>query len=250
MEGIALPSGGFVKTLVRCALLMMSLTLFGQQAPPPPPPPPPPQAPQRIGGDVAQANLLVQVKPEYPPLARAARVQDYVMLQATISKDGKVTSLNVLRGHPLLNEAALAAVRQWQYKPQTLNGQVIEVVTTITVNFSFQPAPNVNAPRLPSGNASITGKLRHADGRPATAVFVFAAVAGEGELETRAISALVQTDGTGAYRIENLPPGTYHIHAGTGPFTLYPGVAVAKDAVAVTIASGQTTLVGIDFPLP
>jgi TonB family protein len=236
---------------------MMSLTVLGQQAPPPPPPPPPgtPPPPQRIGGDVAQANLILEVKPAYPPLAAAARVQDYVMLQATIGKDGKVLNLGILRGHPLLNEAALAAVRQWQYKPQVLNGQPIEVITTITVNFSlanvsFQPTPNINAPRLPAGNASLTGKLRYADGRPATSVYVFAAVAGEGALETRSISALVQTDGTGVYRIENLPPGTYHIHAGTGPFTLYPGVAVAKDAVAVTVASDQTTLVGIDFPLP
>jgi len=60
------------------------------------------------------------------------------MLQATISKQGTIEDLKVLHGHPLLTEAALEAVRQWRYKPQKLNGQEIEVITTITVNFSFQ----------------------------------------------------------------------------------------------------------------
>jgi TonB family protein len=204
--------------------------------------------PQRIGGDVAQANLLVQVQPVYPPLARAARIQDYVMLQAMIGKDGKVGNLTVLRGHPLLNEAALEAVRQWQYKPQILAGQPIDVITTITLNFSFQPVPN--APRLPPGSATISGRLRYVDGRQAVGVSVFAVVAGDGAPETKAISAVVQTDSTGAYRIENLPPGTYHIQAGTSSFAFYPGVPAVKDAVAVSIASNQTALVGIDFPLP
>jgi TonB family protein len=100
--------------------------------------PPPPLPPQRIGGDVAQANLLTSVAPVYPPLARAASVQGYVMLQAIIDKEGKVANLTVLQGHPLLNEAAIEAVRQWRYRPQVLVGQPIEVITTITVNFSFQ----------------------------------------------------------------------------------------------------------------
>jgi TonB family protein len=206
--------------------------------------------PQRIGGDVAQANLVMQVQPVYPPLAQAARVQDYVMLQAVIGKDGKVGNLTILRGHPLLNEAALQAVQQWQYKPQILAGQPIDVITTITVNFSLGPVPN--APRLPPGTASISGILRQADGSPARSVFVFASVAGDGPPETNAISAPVQTDNSGVYRIENLPPGTYHIQAGVrnSPPTFYPGVAGAKDAVAVTVASNQTALVGIDFPLP
>ena len=98
----------------------------------------PAAAPIRIGGDVAQANLISKVNPVYPALARAARVQDYVMFQATISKEGSVVDLKILHGHPLLNEAATDAVKQWRYRPQLMNGQPIEVVTTITVNFSFQ----------------------------------------------------------------------------------------------------------------
>jgi TonB family protein len=115
--------------------------LFPPSAPPPPPPPPPPGAlmvPQRIGGDVAQANLIHQVKPIYPPEARAARIQGVVLLQATIDKQGNVSNLNVISGHSQLNGAALDAVKQWRYKPQMLNGQPIDVVTTITVNFVLQ----------------------------------------------------------------------------------------------------------------
>jgi protein TonB len=106
---------------------------------PPFPSPPPPPAPSRIGGNVAQANLLTSVTPVYPPQARVARVKDFVILQASIDKEGKVADLNVIRGHPLLNEAAIEAVKQWRYRPQILNGQPIDVITTITVNFSFQP---------------------------------------------------------------------------------------------------------------
>jgi len=81
--------------------------------------------------------LISAPKPQYPPLARAARVTGVVLLQATISKQGTIEDLKVITGHPLLNEAAMEAVRQWRYKPQLLNGQPIEVITTITVNFSF-----------------------------------------------------------------------------------------------------------------
>jgi protein TonB len=87
---------------------------------------------------VAQANLIHSPKPQYPPLARAARVTGVVLLNATISKEGTIKDLRVISGHALLNDAAIEAVKQWRYKPQTLNGQAIEVITTITVNFTFQ----------------------------------------------------------------------------------------------------------------
>jgi TonB family protein len=104
----------------------------GLGASPPPPPPPPPPAPiQRIGGDVAQANLVSSVPPVYPPLAQAARVQGVVLLQVQISKEGAVEDIRVIAGHPLLNEAAIEAVKQWRYRPQPSS-----VVTTVTVNFS------------------------------------------------------------------------------------------------------------------
>ena len=91
-----------------------------------------------MGAQVAQANLINSVNPVYPPLARAARVQGVVMLQAVIDKQGTIADLAVLSGHELLTQAAIDAVRQWRYRPVLLNGQPVDVVTTITVNFVMQ----------------------------------------------------------------------------------------------------------------
>ncbi len=82
-----------------------------------------------------QGSLIRRVEPVYPPLARSARIQGSVVLEAIISKDGTMQRLQVLSGHPLLAPAALEAVRQWRYKPYVLNGEAIEVETQITVNF-------------------------------------------------------------------------------------------------------------------
>lgn len=111
----------------------------GMMAPPPPPPPEVPKPPQRIrvGGNVQQANLVRQVKPPYPALARQARIQGAVILEAVISRQGGVEQLRVVSGHPLLVQAAMDAVRQWKYRPTLLNGEPVEVVTTITVNFNL-----------------------------------------------------------------------------------------------------------------
>jgi protein TonB len=106
-------------------------------APPPPPPPPPPQERIRVGGAVQQANLIAQPKPVYPPLARQARIQGTVKLEAVISKEGTIENLTVVSGHPLLIQAALDAVKQWKYKPTMLNGVPVEVVTTVDVNFTL-----------------------------------------------------------------------------------------------------------------
>jgi TonB family protein len=92
------------------------------------PPPPPPRPPL----------LISSVPPVYPPLAQSARVQGVVVLAVTISRDGVVDNVAVVSGHPLLNDAAIAAVRQWRYQPQVLNGQAMAVQTTVSVNFSLQ----------------------------------------------------------------------------------------------------------------
>jgi protein TonB len=83
------------------------------------------------------ANRVSFVQPTYPPLARQARIQGVVILDAVIAKDGSVDELKVISGHPLLTGAAIDAVKQWKYKPTTLNGEPVEVQTTITVTFSF-----------------------------------------------------------------------------------------------------------------
>jgi periplasmic protein TonB len=103
------------------------------------PPPPKPAAPQRIkqGGNVTAASIINQTRPLYPPLARQARIQGSVVLHAIIDKEGKVAQLEVISGHPLLVQAALDAVKQWRYRPTLLNGDPVEVDTTITVTFTM-----------------------------------------------------------------------------------------------------------------
>ena len=102
-----------------------------------PPPPKPNVTRIRQGGAVTQASLINRVQPVYPPLARQTRVSGTVRLHAIISKEGVVTQLEVLSGHPLLVQSALDAVRQWRYRPTLLNGEPVEVDTTIDVIFSL-----------------------------------------------------------------------------------------------------------------
>lgn len=102
-----------------------------------PPPPKPTQQRIKQGGQVQAANLINRVQPQYPPLARQARIQGVVKLHAIIGKDGTVRELQMISGHPLLTAAALDAVRQWRYRPTLLNGEPVEVDTTVEVIFSL-----------------------------------------------------------------------------------------------------------------
>jgi periplasmic protein TonB len=109
----------------------------GMIAPPDAPPaaPPAPVAPIRIGGDIRPPTKIRDVAPVYPRLAIEARVQGVVIVEADISAEGKVTEARVLRSIPLLDRAALEAVRQWEYTPTLLNGVPRPVVMVVTVNF-------------------------------------------------------------------------------------------------------------------
>jgi periplasmic protein TonB len=102
-------------------------------------PPPPREAPKRIrvGGNVQQANLIRRVVPTYPAIAKAARIQGDVILHAIIAKDGTVQELRYESGPPMLMQSAMDAVRQWRYAPTLLNGEPVEVETTITVKFTL-----------------------------------------------------------------------------------------------------------------
>jgi TonB family protein len=127
-------------------------------APPPPPPPPPPRPrstppsveatplpaeappptrPLRVGGGIREPRKLRNVNPVYPADAVQARVQGVVVLECTIDPAGKVVAVRKLRGVPLLTEAAVAAVKQWEYTPTLLNGAPVPVVMTVTVNFKL-----------------------------------------------------------------------------------------------------------------
>jgi protein TonB len=90
-----------------------------------------------VGGNVQAANLIRQVRPNYPPLAKQARIQGVVRFNAIISRDGTIQNLQMVSGHPLLVPAATDAVRQWVYKPTLLNGEAVEVQTQIDVNFTL-----------------------------------------------------------------------------------------------------------------
>ncbi|MGH9511644.1 MAG: energy transducer TonB [Terriglobales bacterium] len=91
----------------------------------------------RVSQGVTQGLKIRDVHPVYPPLARQARIQGTVLLQAVISKDGSIQNLRVISGHPMLVPAAIDAVQQWKYKPYILNGEPVEVETQITVNFTL-----------------------------------------------------------------------------------------------------------------
>lgn len=111
-------------------------------APPPPPPPPKVEKPKevqriRVGGNVQSAKLVKQPKPTYPPLAKQARIQGTVRFTAIIGRDGAIQNLTLVSGHPLLVPSATEAVRQWVYQPTLLNGEPVEVVTQIDVNFTL-----------------------------------------------------------------------------------------------------------------
>jgi protein TonB len=91
----------------------------------------------RISGGVTKGLLIQRTEPTYPTLARAARVQGDVILSAVIDTNGQIQNLQLVSGHPMLVPAAIAAVKQWRYKPYLLNGQPVEVETTITVIFTL-----------------------------------------------------------------------------------------------------------------
>lgn len=91
----------------------------------------------RVSQGVTQGLLIRKVQPAYPPLARQARIQGTVLLQAEISKEGTIENLRLISGHPMLAPAAIEAVKQWRYKPYILNGEPVEVETQITVNFTL-----------------------------------------------------------------------------------------------------------------
>ena len=91
----------------------------------------------RVSSGVSQGLLVRRVNPTYPPLARQARIQGVVILQAQISKDGSIENLQLISGHPMLAPAAIEAVKQWKYKPYLLNGEPVEVDTQVQVNFTL-----------------------------------------------------------------------------------------------------------------
>ncbi len=102
-----------------------------------PPPVAPPVTPIRLHSGIVAPRKIHDVTPIYPATARTLKLQGMVILEAVIGVDGRVESARVLRSLPLLDEAALGAVRQWRFEPARLNDEVVPVVMTVTINFSL-----------------------------------------------------------------------------------------------------------------
>jgi protein TonB len=103
--------------------------------------PPPPARIVRVGGQIKEPKKIRHVAPEYPELAVQSRVSALVILEAEVDPRGLVRAVKVLRGHPLFDDAAVAAVRQWRYQPLLLNGEPTAFIVTVTMNFNLQQAP-------------------------------------------------------------------------------------------------------------
>jgi protein TonB len=112
--------------------------LIGEPLAGDPLPPPVEREPMRVGGSISRPERLRYVAPVYPPIARAAHVEGFVIIEAVLGADGQVREARVLRSVPLLDAAALAAVEQWQFTPTLLNGRAVPVVMTVTVVFSLR----------------------------------------------------------------------------------------------------------------
>lgn len=107
-------------------------------APPPPRPvTPTPIKPIRIGGDINPPTVLYRVNPEYPQIAISAKKEGIVILEATVNAEGLVSHVRVLRSEPLLDRAAVDAVKQWRYSPLQLNGRAQPFILTVTISFSM-----------------------------------------------------------------------------------------------------------------
>ncbi len=126
--------------------------------------------PRRVGGNVQDAKLIRKVDPVYPELARRAKVSGIVMLEANINEAGEVTSVRIIRGHPLLDQAAVEAVKQWRYEPTYVNGVAVPVVATQTVIFKLGADSAVTRLKVDaSGNVKVIeadaqGYLREIEG--------------------------------------------------------------------------------------
>ncbi len=98
----------------------------------------PPTKVVRVGGNIVTPKMIKKVAPEYPDLAKASRIGAVIIMEAQVDTHGLVQSVNVLKGHPLFDEAAIAAVKQWRYRPLLLNGEPTEFIVTVTLTFNIQ----------------------------------------------------------------------------------------------------------------
>jgi TonB family protein len=109
----------------------------------------PPAGPVRVGGTIKPPRKIKDVPPVYPPAAQAARVQGVVIIEAVIGTSGRVSEAKVIRSVDLLDQAALDAVRQWEFEPTLLNGEPIAIIMGVTVNFVLKSQSPASPPGPP-----------------------------------------------------------------------------------------------------
>ncbi len=148
--------------------LRSSRTLLGGSMPVHVPGPTPPRVtttshPIPVGQGVTEPKKIRDVKPVYPPIAQTAQISGIVVAEIVVDTNGNVRDAKVLRGAPMLNDAALEAIRQWQYTPTLLNGVPVELVMTVTVNFSLgnEPAATGRAPVRVGGDIREPRRITH-----------------------------------------------------------------------------------------
>jgi TonB family protein len=208
-------------------LSLLLLTLTGgqglQTAVPPPPPPPPPATPVRITANIPPPQRIKYVAPVYPAVAQAAHIQGAVVVEATIGPSGNVEDVKIVRSNPLLDHAALDAVRQWQFAPTRLNGAPVPVVMTVTVNFSLE---------LDARPCAAEASLKSAGGGAAASL--------EFVNESGALRKLYWLDSAGARRLfQTIAPGaTYAQRSYVG----HPWVVtdIQDTCVAIYVPTGIT----------
>lgn len=138
-EGVTCGAPGVARCDGMSVTDSLGVTGFSETlAPPPPPPVKQETRTVRVGAEVRPPTKIHDAAPVYPAIAQSARISGVVIIQATIGVDGAVIDATVLRSVPLLDQAALEAVRQWRYTPSRLNGQPVAVVMTVTVNFQLR----------------------------------------------------------------------------------------------------------------
>jgi len=91
-----------------------------------------------VGGRVQEARLIRRVEPSYPAFARSNRIEGIVLLDVDVDEQGNVADIRVIRGHPMLNDEAVRAVRQWKYSPTLLNGRPVPVTAAVTITFTMR----------------------------------------------------------------------------------------------------------------
>jgi periplasmic protein TonB len=136
-------SNGSISGILHAVLLTDVKTPDTVLPAPPPPPPPPvvmtPSSPLRVGGAIKEPKPIKLVPPIYPKLAMKAGVGGTVVLEATVTAEGIVDEIKVISGNPLLTQAAIDCMRQWQYEPTFLNGEPVPVILTAKLNFELRP---------------------------------------------------------------------------------------------------------------